>query len=81
MLGNLSGWHLLILVAVVLLLFGATRLPTPAKSVGQSVSILRREVRHDEGGTAEPVPTDPRPDSAGRSERREAEQGSGEPKG
>ena len=26
MLGNLTGWHLLILLAVILLLFGAVRL-------------------------------------------------------
>lgn len=45
MLGNLSGWHLLIIVAVVVLLFGAARLPALARSVGQSMRILRSEVR------------------------------------
>ncbi len=45
MLGNLTGWHLLILVAVVLLLFGATKLPALARSMGKSMRILRSEVR------------------------------------
>lgn len=45
MLGNLSGWHLLILVAVILLLFGAPKLPGLAKSVGQSMRIFRSEVK------------------------------------
>ncbi len=45
MLGNLTGWHALILLAVVLLVFGAAKLPALAKSVGQSVHILKREVK------------------------------------
>lgn len=45
MLGNLSGWHLLIVFAVILLLFGATRLPTLSRSLGQSMRIFRKEVR------------------------------------
>jgi sec-independent protein translocase protein TatA len=51
MLANLNGMHLLILVAVLLLLFGATKLPQLARGVGQSVRILRTEVRtaDDEG--------------------------------
>ena len=45
-LGNaFSGWHLLLLLAVVLLLFGAAKLPSLAKSVGQSVRILRAETQ------------------------------------
>ncbi|WP_442576546.1 twin-arginine translocase TatA/TatE family subunit [Microbacterium sp. F51-2R] len=51
MFANLNGTHLLILVAVLLLLFGATKLPALARGVGQSVRILRSEVRaaDDEG--------------------------------
>jgi sec-independent protein translocase protein TatA len=43
MLANLTGWHLLIVLAVVLLLFGAARLPQLARSAGQSVRIIRAE--------------------------------------
>lgn len=44
MLQNLTGWHALIVLAVVFLLFGATKLPALAKSVGESVNILKKEV-------------------------------------
>lgn len=43
MLGNLSGWHLLLVLAIALLLFGATRLPALARSLGQSLKIIRSE--------------------------------------
>ncbi|MFI8594226.1 Sec-independent protein translocase subunit TatA [Microbacterium sp. NPDC078428] len=45
MLGNLTGWHLLILLAVILLLFGAAKLPALAKSVGQSARVFRGEMK------------------------------------
>jgi sec-independent protein translocase protein TatA len=46
MLGNAFGWpHLIIILAVVLLLFGATRLPALSRSLGQSIKIFRREVK------------------------------------
>ena len=45
MLGNLSGIHLLVLVLVILLLFGAPKLPALARSMGQSMRIFRKEVQ------------------------------------
>lgn len=42
---NLTGWHLLILLAVILLLFGAARLPALAKSIGQSARVFRGEMK------------------------------------
>ncbi len=49
MFGNLfSGWHLVILVALVVLLFGATKLPALAKSLGESVRILRKETKTED---------------------------------
>lgn len=47
MLGNLTGWHALIILAVVVLIFGAAKLPALARSVGQSVRILQKEVQKD----------------------------------
>ncbi|GAB3572757.1 hypothetical protein GCM10027406_00160 [Leifsonia lichenia] len=45
MLGNLTGWHLLIILAVVLLVFGASKLPGLAKAMGQSARILKSELK------------------------------------
>ena len=41
-------WTWIIILAVVLLLFGATRLPALAKSLGQSARVLRKELKGDE---------------------------------
>ena len=50
MFANLTGVHALVILAVVLLLFGAAKLPALAKSVGQSVRILKDETK-DTGAT------------------------------
>ncbi|MER7559739.1 twin-arginine translocase TatA/TatE family subunit [Nocardioides sp. NPDC126508] len=50
MLQNLTGWHALVILAIVLLVFGSAKLPALARSVGQSVRILKDET-HD-GATA-----------------------------
>lgn len=42
---GLTGWHFLALLIVVLLLFGAAKLPALAKSVGQSARIFRGEMK------------------------------------
>lgn len=48
MFGNaLSGWHLIIILAIVLLLFGAPKLPALAKSIAQSMRIFKNEVGSD----------------------------------
>jgi sec-independent protein translocase protein TatA len=43
-----TGWHALILLAIILLLFGATKLPALAKSVGQSMKAFRSEMKTDD---------------------------------
>lgn len=45
MLHGLTGWHLLIVLAVILLLFGAAKLPALAKSVGQSARVFKGEMK------------------------------------
>lgn len=47
MLGNLNGPTLVVILFIVLLLFGAPKLPGLAKSLGQSMKILKKEVRSD----------------------------------
>lgn len=55
MFANLTGWHALILLVVVVLLFGATKLPALARSVGQSMKIFRQEIKPGMDGLEQPV--------------------------
>lgn len=53
--GAMQPWHWIVLLVVVLLLFGSSRLPGLAKSVGQSMKIFKKEVkdlREDGSGNA-----------------------------
>jgi sec-independent protein translocase protein TatA len=40
-----EGWHLVLLLLVVLLLFGSTRLPAGAHALGRSLHIFKAEVK------------------------------------
>ena len=56
--GNAFGWpHLIVILVIVLLLFGAPKLPGLAKSIGQSMRIFRGEMKtmKDENGKDVPV--------------------------
>jgi sec-independent protein translocase protein TatA len=80
-----NGWEWVILLVVVLLLFGAKRLPDMARSLGQSARVLKGEIkgmRDDDKreSSARPSarPDDPAPpprelSSAKRSAQRDAE--------
>lgn len=62
-----TGTHLIIVLVVILLLFGATKLPALAKSLGQSARIFKGEIRSmkdedaaakgDQQPTAQQTPT------------------------
>ncbi len=43
--GSLRPWHIAVLVVVLVLLFGAKRLPDAARSLGRSARILKAETR------------------------------------
>ncbi|NYF28270.1 MULTISPECIES: twin-arginine translocase TatA/TatE family subunit [unclassified Microbacterium] len=45
MFAGMQGWHLLIVLAVILLLFGAAKLPALAKSMGQSARVFKGEMK------------------------------------
>ena len=47
MFNGLTGWHALIILVVILLLFGAPKLPALARSLGQSLKILKSEPAGD----------------------------------
>jgi sec-independent protein translocase protein TatA len=49
--GLFEGPGIWVVLAVVLLLFGATRLPALARSIGQSTKIFREEMKTDKTGT------------------------------
>lgn len=58
---NLGGWELVILIGVLVLLFGAKRLPDMARSIGQSARVFRGEMKglkNDDTAKAE-SPADP----------------------
>lgn len=42
---SLGGWELVILIGVLVLLFGAKRLPDMARSLGQSARVFKGEMR------------------------------------
>jgi sec-independent protein translocase protein TatA len=50
---RLEGWHIVIIIALAILLFGAPKLPGLARSVGQSLRIFKSEVKQmkDENNT------------------------------
>ncbi|MCM3883356.1 Sec-independent protein translocase subunit TatA [Frankia sp. R82] len=43
--GEFGPWHILIVAAVFLILFGSRRLPDAARSLGQSLRIFKAETR------------------------------------
>ena len=62
--GLFSGWHWVILLVIVLLLFGSKRLPGAAKSLGESMHIFKRSVsglHDDEDQNSAANPTDQKP--------------------
>ena len=43
--GALRPWHIAVLVVVLILLFGAKRLPDAARGLGRSLRIIKAETR------------------------------------
>ncbi len=52
---RLEGWHIVIIIVLAIVLFGAPKLPGLARSVGQSLRIFKSEVRQmkDENRSSE----------------------------
>lgn len=67
MLNGLQPWHMIILLVVVVLLFGAKRLPDAARSVGKSMKIFRAETKSmgdkdtsEDAGSSETASSEPK---------------------
>ncbi|HWS86628.1 MAG TPA: twin-arginine translocase TatA/TatE family subunit [Pyrinomonadaceae bacterium] len=54
---NFSGWEILVVLFVVLLLFGSTRLPQLARGMGKSINEFKKGIsdggKEDEGELSE----------------------------
>jgi sec-independent protein translocase protein TatA len=55
--GDLQAWHVVVIVLVAFLLFGAKRMPDMARSVGQSLRIFKSEMRQGAKETEEVAKT------------------------
>ena len=54
-----SPWKILIVAVVIIVLFGSKKLPHAARSLGQSMRILKREVQglhEDDAASGDPAP-------------------------
>lgn len=64
---NLEGWHFVVLVAVVVLLFGTKKLPDAARGLGRSLRIFKSEIKtmqdEETTTTATATTTTPKPAS------------------
>jgi sec-independent protein translocase protein TatA len=54
---NLGGWEIIIVLVIILLLFGARKLPDLARSIGASAKEFRKGL--DEGMNEEDADSDP----------------------
>lgn len=66
MFADLSIWHILILVVIIMLLFGSKRIPEIGRSIGKGINEFKAGLR-EVGSSSEELPPPPPP--------RQAEQG------
>lgn len=61
MFGRLGPWEITLILVVIVLLFGAKKLPDMARSLGKSARILKSEAKamKTEGGDKQSAPADP----------------------
>ena len=59
MLADLSIWHILILVAVITLMFGAKRIPEIGKSLGKGIQEFKRGLQDVTSSAEAPPPAEP----------------------
>jgi sec-independent protein translocase protein TatA len=56
--GNFKGWEILVILVLVMVLFGAKRLPDAARGLGRSLRIFKAEIKemHDDDETPAATP-------------------------
>jgi sec-independent protein translocase protein TatA len=62
--GNFKGWEILVILVLLLVLFGAKRLPDAARGLGRSLRIFKseiKEMRDDDAPAATPAKTEAPP--------------------
>ena len=57
--GMLGGQELLIILAVILLLFGGSKLPSLARGLGQSIKEFKKGAREEDEPQQKAKPTEP----------------------
>ncbi|MDN5760242.1 MAG: Sec-independent protein translocase subunit TatA, partial [Tomitella sp.] len=65
--GAMSPWHWAIVLVVLVLLFGSTRLPGAARGLGRSLRIFKSEMREMTGGDKESDPDSDSPNASAQS--------------
>lgn len=61
---GLEGWHFIVIALLVLVLWGAPKLPGFAKSLGQSMRIFRKEMKQMGDERADDKKSAPKKDDA-----------------
>jgi len=62
--GNIGTWQLVIVLVIILLLFGAKRLPEMAKGLGQSLQVFKKETQGLTGDRDDSASTSTQPPPA-----------------
>jgi sec-independent protein translocase protein TatA len=68
---RLQGWEWVIILAIVLLLWGAPKLPALARSMAQSMQIFRKELKGVEKPAKGSEPAAPAAETAEDSEKKQ----------
>ncbi|MFO0988548.1 MAG: twin-arginine translocase TatA/TatE family subunit [Alphaproteobacteria bacterium] len=56
---GISFWHIVIVVLVVVLLFGAGKIPRLMKDLGSGITAFKKGLKQDEPAGEQPAGTDP----------------------
>jgi sec-independent protein translocase protein TatA len=70
MFGRLGPFEIVLILVVIILLFGAKKLPDMARSLGKSARILKSEAKAMKSESNDSAPADPPADQAGQASPR-----------